>query len=447
MTLLARRVSRAGNRTRRDIDAVTLLSCYLFLLMAIPAFLVVGAFGAAGPPATLFGGGLLGLYLVTRPHPDFPFHTGHQPARAAAIFFGCSILAAYAAANRAAMAGPQSNGADRGLILLAGWLGVLLLAADGIDQADRLAVLLRRVVAGATAMAALGLAEFITGVDYTKYATIPGLQVHVLVTDLMTREGLVRVNSTASQPLEFSAVLAMCLPLAIHHARHAPARLRLRRWGQAGLIAATIPMAVSRTQILGLAAIAAILLPSWPAPERRRAYLAIAAFPVLLYLTRPGMMGSLLSTFGQLGSDTSTTSRSGALDAAVPLISQHPWFGMGFQTFFPQTYFFIDDQFLTMLIETGIVGLAALVTLFVTGLYLARSARRIAPDPQAADLARSLTAAMTAAAISFATLDVLSFPIASGIFFLLIGCTGATWRLARGPASARVLAPSTMSSG
>ena len=38
----------------RRIDTVTLLTCYLFLLMAIPSALVVGSFGAAGAPAALF---------------------------------------------------------------------------------------------------------------------------------------------------------------------------------------------------------------------------------------------------------------------------------------------------------------------------------------------------------------------------------------------------------
>ena len=77
------------------------------------------------------------------------------------------------------------------------------------------------------------------------------------------------------------------------------------------------------------------------------------------------------------------------------------------------------------------VGLAALIAIFVTGWLTARSARLIAPDAQAGDLARCLAASVAAAAACFATFDTLSFSIAAGLCFLLLGCVGAAWRLAR----------------
>ena len=86
----------------------------------------------------------------------------------------CSVLASYVSANMTALTVSQQNAADRGLILLAGWLGVLLVAADGIRSEARLATLCRRIVLGATVMAALGIAEFATGIDLTKYVTLPG---------------------------------------------------------------------------------------------------------------------------------------------------------------------------------------------------------------------------------------------------------------------------------
>ncbi len=413
------------------LGAVTLLSWYVLLLMAIPSYLVIGPLGAAGPPATVLAAGLACWYLTSWCHPALRPDADRQPMRLAAVIFSCSVLASYASANLSSLPSLQVNGADRGLILLAAWLGVLLVAADGIEDHAQLAVLMRRVVIGATAVAALGIAEFITRSDLTSSLSIPGLQVNEVITDLMTRNGLVRVNSTASQPLEFSAVLTMCLPLAIHQARYAARSRRLRRWLQVAVIGGTVPMAVSRSELLGLAAMALILLPSWPRRDRRRGYLAMALFPLAVYLVRPGLIGSLARSFSQLGSDSSSTSRSGALSMAMPLISQHPWLGMGFQTFFPQSYFFVDDQFVTSLIETGVVGLAAVLALFTAGLLTARAARRSARDRETRDLAWSLTAAIAVAAISFATFDMLSFPMASGLFFLILGCTGAAWRLAR----------------
>lgn len=422
---------------RRRIDAVTLLTCYLFLLMALPSSLVVGSFGAAGAPAALFAAILFCCYLIARQHFAMRLDNGRQPVRAAAVFFTCTTIATYVSANRTAMPVLQQNGADRGLILLAGWLAVLLLAADGIDSADRLRTLLRRVVLGATAMATLGIVEFLTRVDLAQYISIPGLTVNTEMTDLMSRGGVVRVMATTGQPLEFAAVLALSLPIAIHQARFAPPALRSRRWLQVALISAAMPMTVSRTAFLGLAAIGLVLLPGWPRRDRRRAYLIVLAAPVLLWLAKPGLLSSFSGLFGNLSTNSSSESRTRAYSEAAPYIAHHPWFGQGFGTFFPQTYFFVDNQYLMSTIETGAVGAAALVALFVAAWLTARSARLAATDDQTRDLTRCLAASVAAAAVCFATFDALSFSIASGLCFLLFGCIAAVWRLTHAQQRAR----------
>jgi O-antigen ligase len=416
-----------GPRHRRD--CVTALTCYLLLLFGLPSSLVVGALGAAGQPAGLFAGFLLIWYLAFAQRRSFlPVH-GRQPITMTTVLLGCSVFAAYISANRSAMSALEVNAADRGLIALTGWLGILLLAADGIDSAGRLAVLLRRIVLGATAVAALGIAEFCTGIDVTRYVTLPGLTVHHQATDLMMRAGLPRVTATASQPLEFSAVLAMSLPLAIHQARWNVRSRWPSRWLPVALITAAIPMAVSRSALISLVVVAVMLVPTWPKRQQRRVYLGVLSLPVIAWLVLPSMLGGFAAIFGQLGSDSSSRSRGSALSSAIPLIAQHPWFGQGLQTFFPQNHFFVDDQFLTMLIETGFTGLLALIALFAAGLLGARWVRLTCADDRTADLGHCLTAALAAAVVSFATFDVLSFSLATGLFFLLLGCTASARRL------------------
>jgi O-antigen ligase/polysaccharide polymerase Wzy-like membrane protein len=427
----ARPTPRLGSLPAPRVDAVTALTWYLFLLMIIPSPLIVGPLGAAGRPAMLLAAALLAWYLLAKQHPLIELARDPQPVRAAAIVLCCSVLASYISGNLAAISTTQSNAADRGLILLAGWLGVLLFAADGIASEERLATLLRRIVLGAAIMAAIGIAEFATGIDVTKFVLIPGLIVHQQPTDLLTRAGLIRANSTAAQPLEFSAVLTMSLPLALHQARYSTRpRQRLGNWLQVALIAATIPMAVSRSAIVALAIIAVMLIPTWPVAQRRRVYLLLAACPLGLWLIAPAWLTNFAGIFGQLGTDTSTTSRADALSLAAPIIAAHPWFGQGLATFDPQTSFFVDDQFITSLIETGVVGLLAVVALFATGWYLTHRLRIAALDPKTKDLARCLAACLAVGLTCFATFDVLSFSIASGLFFLLVGCAGAAWRLA-----------------
>jgi polysaccharide biosynthesis protein PslJ len=425
------RGARAAKPPAQRIDAVTVLGIYTLLLMAIPAALVVAPLGAVGGPATIFAALVFMFYLVTWLHPALAPARGRQPVRAAAILLTCAVIATYVSANRHMVPGLERNGMDRGIILICGWLGVLVMASDGIPSMDRLKKLLGWVVIGATAMATIGITQFFTGLDATQYIIIPGLKVGSLNTDLLSRNGLNRPSATAAHPLEFAAVLGMVLPLAINRARFAPPGKRLTRWLQVGLIGAALPMSVSRSAILGILAVCFVLLPTWPKLERRIAYGVLALGVMGLWFLTPGLLGTFRTLFATLSGDTSTTSRTSALSMAFPYVSQHPWFGRGFGTFFPATYFFTDDQYLLSLIEIGVVGLLALLALFITGLVTAQKVRRATTDPETRDLGQSLTATIAVAMVAFGTFDALSFNMAAGLSFMLLGCTGAALRLVR----------------
>jgi O-antigen ligase len=415
----------------RRFDVVTLLSCYTFLLVLIPSPLIFEPLGAAGSVAEMFADLIFICYLIVWLHPALAPARGYQPVRRAAIAFACAIIATYVSVNRHAMPTLELNGADRGIILTCGWLGVMLLAADGIDSMDRLKVLIRRIVMGATAMGVLAAVQFFTGLNAVAYIVLPGLTRQYAYSDLGTRDALNRPTSTALTAIELAAVMAICLPLAIHQARFAPPGRRLRCWLQAAVIGATLPMTVSRTAVVAIAAVVVVLLPTWTRRERLIAYLVGISSVAVMWATIPGWVGTFTQLFAVIGSDSSTTSRTGAFQAAAPFIDQHPWLGHGFQTFFPQTYFFTDDQYLLSLIETGVIGVLALLGLFATGWFTARSARRMSTDPQIRDLAQCLAAALAASAVSFATFDAFSFSIISGLTFILLGCIGAVWRLTR----------------
>jgi O-antigen ligase len=219
----------------------------------------------------------------------------------------------------------------------------------------------------------------------------------------------------------------MALPIAIHQARFATQNLRRRRWLQTALIGAGIPLALSRTGFTTLIAVCLVLLPSWPKRERRIAYVVGLGGVIACYFLVPGLLGTFRTLFTQTGS----ASRVSAFSQATPFIAQHPWLGQGVGTFLPQTYFFTDNQYLNSLISTGVIGLLALLALFATAWFTARSARHATDNPEARDLAQSLAASVIAAAVSFTTLDAFAFPIIAGLTFMLIGCIGATWRLVR----------------
>lgn len=423
-------------RRARRIDAVAVLSCYLFLLMVLPADLVFTPVGAAGGPATLFALLVFLIYLGMWLRPGAHLDRRRQPMRLVAVLFTCVIVASYASVNRHLLPVLEVNAADRGLMFTFGWLGVLLLAADGIESVQRLRTLLRRQVLGATVMAVVGAIQFGTGTDLAGYIQLPGLTVLPEVTDLLTRGAFIRPYSTASHPIEFGAVLVMSLPLALHQARFATPGRRIWRWSQVAVIALVAPMTVSRSAVLSLVVVGIVLLPTWTRRERRVAYGVAAAAVAAIWVAVPGLVSTLGDLFIHIGSDPSTASRTRAIGSAWSYVAQNPWLGRGFGTFLPTTYFYVDDQYISSVIGNGIIGLAALIMIFVAGWVTARGARRRLVSAEDRDLAQCLAASVAVAAVSFSNYDALSFPMASGLTFLLLGCCGAYWRLARrGPGS------------
>lgn len=418
-------------RRRRRTDAVGLLTVYLFLLMVIPSPLTFAPLGGAGGPATIFAVLLLGCYLLTLVNPPLALPRGPQPIRIAAIVLTCAVLATYISANRRTLPSLEQNAADRGLILMLGWLGIMLVAADGISSMERLKTLLSRLILGATAMAALAITQFFTGLNASQYIQIPGLTAQTPFTDLLTRGQLNRPSATAIDPIELAVVLAICLPIAVHRARFAPPDLRRRRWLQVALIGIALPMTVSRTAIIALVVAGVVVLSTWPKRDRRIAYVVGLIAAVLMFLSVHSLLSELASLFTQVGSDTSSASRTGAFGSSIPFIAQHPWLGRGFGTFLPANYFFTDDQYLLSLIEIGFIGLLALLGLFVTGWMTARNARRLSSDPETRHLAQTMAATVAVPAVSFATLDALSFAMAASLTFFVLGCVGALWRLVR----------------
>jgi hypothetical protein len=404
---------------------------YVFVLMAIPSRYTFAPFGGAGAPCTLLSAVFLIVYLLRWVHPASPIGSVRQPLRAAALGIFCAFVASYAAADLHKMGTSEQNGADRGMVMICGWVGILLLTADGVSSVERLDVLLRRIVFGASSMAALGIVQFFTGLNIATYIVIPGLTANEPYDDITARGSFHRPSATAIQPLEFAFVLAAVLPIAIHRARFAPGNQKFKRWLQVFLIAVALPMTVSRSAILGLIVVLAVILPVWPSRDRWRALGMVAIGALGFLVLVPGFVRDMSSLFFAIGSDASTTSRTSALSNALPLIAQHPLFGSGFGTFMPSVLFFTDDQYLNAGIELGLVGVAALVALFIAGWWTARDVRRRSTDPAIRHLGQCLAASCAVMLVVYGTFDTLYFPMAAGVTFLVLGCTAALWGLTR----------------
>jgi O-antigen ligase len=414
-----------------QVDTVAVLSVFALVLTLLPARYVLGALGAAGTPAGVMAVLCLLWYLFAILTPRTTPLRGRQPLRPVILLFCGAILASYAVTMTRSLPTLELNAADRGLIFLAGWAGIALLAADGIGSLERLDVLRGRLVAGGAFMAVLGMTQFFTGLDLARYLAIPGLSSGSSYTSLLTREEFNRPMATATHPIEFGVVLAMLLPLAVHGAMYPGSRPARRRWLQVFLIASALPMTVSRSAILGLAVAALVVLPTWTGRQRRRAYVVMLIFAFVMRLAIPGLLGTITGLITDIGSDSNTVARTDDYSAVAQAFAAHPWFGQGFGTYLPQTYRILDNQYLGALIETGLVGLIMLVVPLSSGWFLARGARRASILPEHRHLAQCFAATSVVAVFSYGTFDAFGFPLVANLTFLLLGCCGALWRVTR----------------
>lgn len=414
-------------------DGARILKIYAVLLLALPPGLVVGPMGGAGQPATLLGLAC-GLWWVIH-HVSRPYGTpwSRQPVRFGFLAFACAVGASYVAATVRPIEGAEYSTLTLGALFVLSWGGVLLVANDGIPDGDRLLSVARMLVVLGGAMALLGIVQFITSQVLVDKIQIPGLVANHGVFGLTQREGFTRPAGTASHPIEYGAVLTMILPVALALGISDTKRSFLVRWTPVALMAACVPLSISRSALLSGALGVLFVMASWPRRRRLGGLVVLLVSAVATFLLVPGMLGSLLGLFTRVGGDSSAASRVGSYAIAGDFIERSPLFGRGFSTFLP-SYRILDNQYLGLLIETGFVGLLAFAALIVAGVLAARSAERNAADETQRQLARGLGAGVLAGALTMALFDGLSFAMAAAMLFLMIGLAGAARRVRSRPA-------------
>lgn len=402
-------------------DGATVLSFYLLLRLALPSDLGVGALGGAGSPASLFGLVMLLWWVWDHLHrPRFAMRA--QAVRTALFAFCGCVIASYIVAALSPLPQLDVNAADRALLTVGSFAGVLLVANDGIPGQERFLALLRRMVGLAALYAALGLAQFFTKSSLVDAIQIPGL-VHSGNSGLGDRSGFIRAEATATHALEYSSVLAIALPIAVTVALHDDRRPPLRKWMPVLLIALAAVLSVSRSGLIGVLVGLVVLFPTWKPTVRRYALLVGSIGMAAIYVLIPGMAGTIIGLFSGAANDTSVTSRTSSMTIVSQLFAIHPILGRGLGTLLP-TYRILDDQYLGLLVEVGVVGLAAFVAILATAVWSAWSRRPPSEDLLWRQLGPALSASVAAGAALTFFFDSFSFPQASGLLLLVAGLCG-----------------------
>jgi O-antigen ligase len=410
-------------------DATSVLRVYAVVLLVLPAELAVSGFGGAVTPVLLIGLGCGWLWTLGLAVPWSGVARGYQPVRLVILPYGAAVLVSYVIATTEIRVPIEATAADRGLLITAALCGTALLAADGIRTRARLDALIRTLVAAGAVAAAIGIVQFLSDFDLSRSQTVPGLwRVDSGYEAIAERSGFNRVAGASLHPIEFSAILTMLVPLALHLAHWT----KQVRWRIAtGLILVAIPMSLSRTGAIGLLVVLLVLVPTWDRTWRRQMLRFGILIVIVVNLAAPGLLGAIGRLFGSFFDDPSITSRRSDYANLGDFTGDHLIFGRGYATFLPENFDFLDNQYLVGLIEIGIVGVLMMVAVFIVGFTVSVATRRASDDPGTRDLALSLGAAAIVPLVTSATFDFFSFPAARGMAFLIVGCAGALWRIER----------------
>ena len=389
----------SGERAAPHGPAVRMLQLFAVTIMVFPSDTVVKAIGAGGYVAALVAYLMFLTYVAVI---LFGLHNPldyRHPIRIALCALWLVSLASYSLMDRMMLSSEQQSSADRWLILLVGVSGVILVAAEFLRSLEDVHRVLRALIWGGAFCSIVALLQFSLSLDITHYLRIlPGFSLNQAVdtTAIGSRGGLNRVVGTATDPIEFGVVAGMLLPLAVYLAMHDTGRSRIKRWFPVICIAAAVPTAISRAAVLAAALALGVFIISLRRPQRLT---AIAAIPVALagiYVVAPRLFGTFEHYFLAGTSDDSISHRVDNYPYAEHLIRQHLLFGQGGGTYIAGNYInlglghILDNQYLDMAIELGLVGLAALIFYLLWPVLVALAARRRTDDPRLRDLCAAL---------------------------------------------------------
>lgn len=433
------------------LPACAFVVVYAMLLLCIPSQLIFRPLGAPGTPANMLGMAALAWWAAATIGGLNPVKR-FTPTRIVVALLSCAVLGSYASGMLQGWYAPPDvrqgtdefwtlvppsvvdttgamiSAADRGLMSFAAWMGIVLITAEGLRSWRDVEVVVEWLVWLGALVAAIGILQFATGLNIAAFFSIPGLSANSEFGGVVSRSVLNRVSATAVHPIEYGVVLAGLLPLAAHR--------MIRHWGRPLAVLPTVVifvgcfMSVSRSAVIVVGVSLIVLLVGWPARWRIRALVVLPFAVVGLRLAVPGLVGTLISLFKNVVNDPSISGRTSDYGVVFGVIEDNPFFGRGLFTFIPRYYRIVDNQYLMFGVELGVVGLLTMVIFLAVSFFQAFAAHSRAADSASRDVSLAVAASVAGVLVSFVTFDALGFPMAAGLTMLLVGLSGACWRLA-----------------
>jgi polysaccharide biosynthesis protein PslJ len=354
------------------------------------------------------------------------------------------------------VSGIEANGVTstvvKTLTFFASFFILFYVVVSLIRRRDQLDGFIKLLVASGAILSIAALIE--ARMDYNVFnhlsSALPFLKYHDpttvgLTTNSLDRSGRLRVYGSAEHPIELSAVLVMLIPLAFYLAKSSGRRIWFLLAGVLGLGALAT---VSRTGVVMIVVVGLVLLRLKPADVKRFLPLLVPAL-CAVYFMLPNTLGSFYAAFFPkqgliadqsniaVGNQAYADGRLADIGPSLHEWAQKPLFGQGFGSRIVSRddatrlgvtpARLLDNQWLGSLLETGFVGICALLWLFIRAI---RKMTRISGEDDGPDgwLAAAIAASLTAFAVGMLTFDALGFVQVTITFFLMLALSAVLWR-------------------
>jgi O-antigen ligase len=418
-----------GAQQRERIPWVLAFLC--FLIPALPSYVVLpGPLKSNGSPARviavmLFGLVVLGFVVVRR--------TAHvrrvSPGAMILLFYFLLWLTTYGVglllADRSLGWELVAASRTRAVLTLIANVGVGLYTLARVRTARQRDIVLGCLAAGLTFACLVGLLQ-VFSIDLRFLFRPPGLVVNTegagdvgLAAGLAERMGAARVVGTSQHAIEFSVLAAVTIPLTIYFARNAATRtVRFLSAAACGVAMLALPAAVSRSGVVSLAV--ALLIYMFHFRVRAIANTVMLGCMAVggYVLAFPHIVNALWNTItGSSGVDESIQGRTADYAGVSMIFHEHPVFGLGLGG---QRRFY-DNEWLQVVVQGGLVGLAAMIAISLGAIFGIAAALRRAASPREREQAYMLGSVAAGILVSAFTFDSFQYQQVTLIVFIVFG--------------------------
>ena len=291
-------------------------------------------------------------------------------------------------------------------------IAMVFAIAAMVTTTASVAVVLKGIIIGGSLSASFAIVEFLTGMDLAKEFRLPGMKVgNLLLVEPLMREGVARPQGSAEHPLELAIILTILIPLSVGVVASARAKGE-KTWPWlicSAILLCGALVTISRSVIVELAA--AIIVMAWRWPIQRLAAV-LAGIMVMIgigWSLQLPVFTAFASSIANSSEDPSVMSRAHGADYVFAHYAEHFWFGEG-----PGTYLAhrdrpsLDNEYLSRLMDSGVLGLATYVILLAVALAVALRASAAASSA-IAELAGGLSGSIAVLITAGTTLDISGF--------------------------------------